>query len=577
MNQTKVSYTVKFSGESGQGVNSAGEIFAGALKNSGFKTFGYREYPSLIEGGNACYQIDFSDQPVYWTSQKTDVLVAISRESIFEYLESLKPDGYILHSLANLYLNKSQQQFVDDNNIKIQYINAEQIAIQSGADKRIVNVLMMALLWHNLGLQDQPLLDQLNKRYGNKEKLLDLDIKIVEEVKGIELVDLKQSLNIEIPKNTVTDGYQMSGNIALALGAINAGMRAIYAYPMTPATSIFKYIADTAKETGIVAKQTEDEISAAQMTIGSMFMGTRAMTATSGGGLDLMSESLSFAGESEIPMIIVLAQRSGASTGQPTWSGAGDLNAAIYAGHGDFPRVVVSVSDAQSAFTIVQQSFNIAEEFQLPVIILTEKNIAESLYQVNKFDSNIEIKRGITQESTSNLFTPEDRYKITDSGVSPRWLPGTSEATYIGNSDEHSYNGDSTENAEIVATMNKKRFAKLDTVADILPEPQLYGNEESSNVLVGWGSTKSLIQEYLKFHNDIAYLHYEWISPFNSEILNKLIKDGKNISFIENNVTGQLMEYAIQKTPALTVHKKLLKYDGRPIYLEELSEFIKTL
>jgi 2-oxoglutarate ferredoxin oxidoreductase subunit alpha len=343
---------------------------------------------------------------------------------------------------------------------------------------------------------------------------------------------------------------------------------------MTPSTSIFKYMGENAKETGILVKQAENEITAVQMAMGSMYMGTRALVGTSGGGFDLMSETISCAGISETPLVVILSQRTGAATGLPTWTGASDLNVALKASHGEFPRVVMATSDARSSYTLIQKALNIAEVYQLPVILLMEKQISESIFNFKEMPKVEKIERGLVETVEEDM----QRYRITDIGISPRWIPSKEKKPYLANSDEHSENGSSIESSEETIAMANKRLRKLETLAKELPEPTLYGDKNPDLIFVGWGSVKNAVLDAVEIEKDsrkIGYLHYEYISPLKTETLEELIAENKRLVLVENNQTGQLGNY-IKENIGYEFKEKLLKYDGRPFFVEDILDFLKN-
>ncbi|MCA9379033.1 2-oxoacid:acceptor oxidoreductase family protein, partial [Candidatus Dojkabacteria bacterium] len=369
---------IKFAGESGQGVNSIGEIIAKACKRSGFKVFAYREYPSLIQGGNAAYQIDVSDNQVNSSTSKVDLLVCISRHSIHAYLETLMDGGLLVHSISKVAFTNQEQKWISDHKINVLNVDTFATAKSLGGNYFTSSMVMTGYVGALLGIGDGKLTDIISAEFADKPELLDIDLKCLQG--GYKLLGEKLA-SLNLPTVFKTDpewesSLVLSGNQAIGTGAIAAGVRVVYGYPMTPASSILSFLADQSQRTGMVVKQAEDEITAAQMTLGSMFMGTRAMTTTSGGGFDLMTESISLAGMTETPFVCVLAQRPGPATGVPTWTAAGDLNLAIYAGHGEFPRIVLAASDAASAYRLTQEAFNLAENYQTVVVLLTEKQIA---------------------------------------------------------------------------------------------------------------------------------------------------------------------------------------------------------
>ncbi|GAB4161110.1 MAG: 2-oxoacid:acceptor oxidoreductase subunit alpha [Candidatus Dojkabacteria bacterium] len=578
-------FVIKFAGESGQGINSVGEILARAIKDSGYYTFSYREYPSLIQGGHASYQLDISNKPLNSSTLKCDILICVSRKSIYEYLPSLNSNGLLIHSLPQLHLDSTLQKVADDNKLTIVYVNAPELATLNGGSTIMANTALLGVLWQVLTLQYATLQKRISQRFGSKPALLETNLKVLEAGYKVNLNLIqadRYNLNALIPANN-TDANSaaliISGNHALSLGAIAAGLRAYYAYPMTPSSSILTYLADTYKQTGILVKQAEDEITAAQMSLGSMHMGARSMVATSGGGFDLMTETITLAGMTETPFVCVLAQRSGPATGLPTWTGSDNLEVAIYGGHGDMPRAVLAISDPQSAYTLIQKAFNLAEEYQIPVIVLTDKQIAESLYHVEKLSESLPIERWLVTGEESEKLKPEDRYKVTEFGVSKRWVPGSAKATYLANSDEHDEKGNSIEDAATAKAQMEKRMLKMTSLKDKLEEPEYYGDPNPDILFVGWGSVKNVMQDLISLPSTvreslrIGYLHYENIFPVKVEKLNELAAHAKEVILIENNYTGQLGKLLAAES-SIVFTDKLLKYDGRAFFIDELVEYI---
>lgn len=567
---------VKVAGASGQGINSIGEVLAKSLKNSGYRIFAYREYPSLIKGGHASYQIEISDRAINSAQAKCEMLVSLGRVAVHKYLFDLKENGILIHSLRSFIFTVEEKKFIEENNIKVIYVKAFEMALEMGHNI-FANIILTGLIWKCLGQELELLKDQIKLEFADKPKYLPKDLEAVE--KGYNLEIECEPLKLKFTKDpTWSKSVIIDGNSTLSLGAIKAGVRAYYAYPMTPASSILSTMAKSYKETRILVKQAEDEITAAQMTLGSMFTGTRALVGTSGGGFDLMTETLSLAGITEIPFVCVIAQRPGPATGLPTWTSTGDLNLALYGGHGEFPRAVMAASDVHSAYELIQHAFNIAEEYQIPVLVLTEKQIAESLYNIEKLESNIEIKRNLVPDNMLEILKPDDRYKYTETGVSKRWLPGESDATYVSNSDEHLEDGSLTEEAETAVAMMDKRMRKLDLLTKNLPDPIVYGEAEAEISFVGWGSPKSTIVDTIvllkeKGDNSVNYLHFDYIFPLKTEVLTSFLEKAKRVILLENNMTGQFGELIRQKT-SFEFKERLLKYNGRPFFVDDILEFL---
>ncbi len=575
-------FSIKIAGESGQGVNSTGEILAKSLKDSGFHVFGYREYPSLINGGNSMYQVEFSDMPIHSPQSQTDILLCLSRKSVSYYASTLKDNGLIIHGIQSLTLEDSIQKSLDQNKISTKHVNISEIVKTLNLVKIFPNVLMLGYIWAVLDLDISIIENRMKEEFADKTEILDVDIKSIRAGYKLAQEENKQiNSNIKPYENHWNKSLLISGNESLALGAVSAGVRAYFGYPMTPSTTILSTLSDFQKSTGMLIKQAEDEITAAQMTIGAMFAGTRALTASSGGGFDLMTESLSLSGITETPFVCVIAQRPGPATGLPTWTAQGDLNLALNSGHGEFPRCVVSVSDIESCYIRIQEAFNLAETLQIPVLILTDKLLAESIFNISNLPSPIRIERGLLNDIEIQEVESKDRFAFTNSGVSKRWLPGQSDATYLANSDEHDPAGNISEEAENAKLMMEKRMKKINQIFLRIPEPALYGSHNAQITFVGWGSTKNVVCDVIDYfestgsNNKVNYLHYDYIYPLKTNILTSILNGQPNIVLIENNYDGQLGNL-ITKETGFKFRNKFLKYDGRPFYFDEVIDFVKN-
>ena len=556
---------VKFGGESGQGINTLGEILSKSVKNSGYYNFAYREYPSLIKGGVASYQIDISDKHINSSFRNCDILSILDIDAIHEYIYSVRENGIIIYDALDLQLTEEEKSYITEKNIQIVSLDTKKMALDAGGLEIMANMVLLGFIWRIMNLEMSSLEEVVREKFQDKGIDMDAEVRCLKAGYNFSKVnDVQKSISFQ-KDLSLKSIMNMTGNQAIALGAISAGCRAYYAYPMTPSTSILKFLGDTYKETGVLIKQAENEITAVQMAMGSMNMGTRAMVATSGGGFDLMSETISCAGISETPLLIVLAQRIGPGTGVPTWTGAGDLSLAVNAGHGEFPRCVISVSNPLDAYTVTQTAFNIAETYQIPVIVLTEKQIAESIFNVIELPIPTQIQRGLSQG--------DNRYEITENGISPRWIPSEENPVYLQNSDEHKENGDSTENSKDIIEMSDKRMRKLKTLRDNLPEPTYYGSEKPEIVFVGYGSVGNTVRDLLNEYSNIGYLHYNYIYPLKYQKLLEFKEDGIKIVFVENNQTGEFNKLVRQES-GLEITDKILKYDGRPFFIDDILDFL---
>lgn len=571
-------YVVKVAGESGMGVNSVGEALAKALKNSGMYIFGYREYPSLIKGGYACYQLDISDSKINASSSECDVLLSLSRASLNAYLKTVRQGGSVIHSVIQVHFTPEEQKTIDERQLTVVYIPAREMAITIGGNKIMANTIMLGAVWQVLNLDITLLKDMITEQFAKKPQVIPGNISCL-EAGFTHTLDGVQKSQLGLGKTAnFTDDLLLTGNHAIALGAVVGGVRAYYAYPMTPSSSILSYLASIADKTGMLVKQIEDEISVANMAVGSMFAGARTLIGTAGGGFDLMTETVSLSGITETPFMCILAQRPGPATGLPTWTSSSDLNIAVYGGHGEYTRLVLAASDIESCFTLTQVGLNLTEKYQMPVILLTEKQIAESFFQVDKMPEPIPVERYILSNEEAQQMKSEDRFAITESGISPRWLPGQSETVYTANSDEHLPDGSLTEEADTAWASYNKRLLKEQTLLNELPEPVVYGDPNPDISFVGWGSVKNTMLDVLAClpeYSDkkIAYLHYEYVYPIKTQVLQEFAQSAKRLVLVENNATGQLGQILTAKTE-IPFWQKLLKCDGRPFFIEDIVQFI---
>ncbi len=608
---TRVS--LKIVGASGQGIDSIGEILAKVLKRSGYCVFGYREYPSLIKGGHASYQLDFSNEAIESTEMKVNIVIALNHHGLEHNVSDLKAGGILIHSTEVWQFPKEQQALIERLSISVVYLPIEKMIADLKAKPILSNVILSAFLWAIFGQKAESLKTMVGEKFAKKKDLLDLNMRCIDEGFCLKKEQHKD-LTVTLPKSSTTwkKHLLLTGSKAMGLGAVHAGVRLFAGYPMTPSSPLLHYIAAIQNKTGMVIKQAEDEITAAQIVSGAMFAGTRALTATSGGGFDLMSETVSMNAMIENPAVFVLAQRPGPATGLPTWTGQADLLMAVHTSHGEFTRCVLAVSNAEDAFGLMSEAFNIAEEFQISVIVLTDKHIAEALYTEKPFDQKkMIIKRGlVTDPEKRRKLVAADRYdpKVKN-GVSLRWLPGSEAATYVAQGDEHSADGTVEESARNAKEQIDKRMRKAEWLKKMLPEPELFRVEsarpdaarptgtgevgrgkwkvESDEsfapdiLLIGWGSTKSVVLDALKDYPlttnhqplSIAYLHFTNLWPLKTERFSALCSKAKKTILIEGNAQGQLGMLLKQET-GTPIHHRILKYDGRPFFVDELQSLI---
>ena len=503
--------SIKIVGASGQGINSIGAIVAKGLKRSGYFVFGYREYPSLIKGGHASYQLDVFDERLRSTETKVNILVALNHHGLELNMEDLKEGGIVLHVTPDWRFPEHHQKLIRERGLRVIYFPADEIRARLGAKPVLSNVLLTASLWSIFGLDVQALKSLVMEKFAGKMDLAEMNSRCVDE--GYAFIDSEQGkISVSLPPQhpEISGHLLVTGSQAMGLGAIHAGVRLFAGYPMTPASPLMTFIADLENKTHMVVKQAEDEITAAQIASGAMYMGTRALTATSGGGFDLMSETFSLNAMIENPMVFVLAQRPGPSTGLPTWTSQDSLLQAVNPTHGEFAHCVIGVRNSQDAFDLMPVAYNLAEHYQIGVIVLTEKQIAEALYTQAPYDPNkAEIDRGrlVTNSANFRTLKSSDRYDPNaEDGISLRWLPGSDAVTYCAQSDEHDANGNVDETGSCRKLQMEKRMRKLDKLSADLPDPDLSFTGDGGAgtawidrgdvidmLLISWGSSSDVI------------------------------------------------------------------------------------
>ena len=368
----------------------------------------------------------------------------------------------------------------------------------------------------------------------------------------------------------------MNGNEAIALGALSAGVRFYSFYPMTPATSIGLNLAAQAKKLGLVVEQAEDEIAAINMAIGASFAGAPSMVGTSGGGFALMVEGVSLAAMTETPLVIVVAQRPGPATGLPTRTEQADLEFVLYAGHGEFPRAIFAPGTVEECFYLTRRSFELAERCQSPVFLLTDQFLADSYRAVPPFDvEHLPPVRAGTQKVGSS---PYVRFAITESGISPRLLPGMTEHLVVADSDEHTEDGHITEDLGVRVQMVDKRLRKEKGIrAEVVP-PEIEGEKNPDLLLVSWGSTKGPVREAVSLMRRdgkrVATLHFSQVWPLIPEHFVSHLESARQVVSVEGNALGQ-MARLIRRETGFEIKKQVLRYDGMPMTPESILRQLK--
>ena len=545
-------YNLLIGGAAGQGIDTTAAILEKLLKRSGYCVFTVRDFMSRIRGGHNFSLIRFGAEPVYSHSGRLDGIVALDDETVREHRGQLKENGFILCD--------SKISADDPRAVKIDMDAMAKALGNPRVSGSIAVGVVLRLFSETLDHAEDVF------RTFVKEQYLEVTLRAVRQ--GFGLVESRY------PRLEGKFGGRMliSGSKAIALGAIAAGLRFYSAYPMSPSTVIMETLAAQADEAGFVVEQAEDEIAAINMAIGASYAGARAMTGTSGGGFSLMVEALGLSGMAEIPLVVIDAQRPGPVTGLPTRTEQSDLKFVISASQGEFPRMVIALRNPADAFYQTMRAFSLAEKYQIPVILLSDQYLGDASSTVEPFDPRrIEVAEPARDVSGEYL-----RYRYTESGVSPRLIPGKTEHPVAIDSDEHDERGWITESAEVRTRMVDKRMKKLKGLEEELQEPEFIGPGTFGTLLVGWGSTWGPITEAVQLLNkkengSCSALVCGESYPLPQKLLREKAARAKRIVDVEQNATGQLGNL-IRGETGIACTGSILKYDGRQISGEEIAE-----
>lgn len=565
----------KVGGQQGEGIESTGEIFATAMNRQGYYLYGYRHFSSRIKGGHTNNKIRVSSTPVRAISDDLDILIAFDQETIdVNYHEMQK--GSIIIADA-----KAKPENPEDS-------KAQLVSLPfTGVAKELGTALMknMVAVGSTCAVMDldtdvfESLISDLFSRKG--ESVVNLNIQALNE--GYRLMkEEMDSLESEhtLEKNDSDGHLFMIGNDAIGLGAVAAGVRFMAAYPITPASEIMEYMIDRLPELGGAVIQTEDEIAACIMAIGSNYAGVRSFTSSAGPGLSLMMESIGLSGMTETPLVIVNTQRGGPSTGLPTKQEQSDLMQMIYGTHGDIPKIVIAPTSASDAFYLTIEAFNLAEEYQCPVILLSDLQLSLGKQTVESLDyDKIEIRRGALIEE--DMETPEDkayfkRYALTDSGISPRVLPGTKGGIHHVTGVEHNEEGKPSEGAENRQLQMDKRMRKT---AQLLIDEPVKSNEkydEADILYVGFISTIGAIEEAItrldKQNVKVNHIQIRQLHPFPTDAVQEAFNKAKKVVVAEHNYQGQLSSIIKMNVNHQGKIINQTKYDGTPFLPHEIED-----
>jgi 2-oxoglutarate/2-oxoacid ferredoxin oxidoreductase subunit alpha len=583
----KIDLAIGIGGAAGQGIATPGDILARIFVRRGLHLNAYNAYQSIIRGGHIFLILRTSDEPVGSMGDRIDVLIPLNQDTMNRHLKLMQSGSIVLFNSDKITPGTTA------DGVQMCHFSVKELAPNVKGDL-VQNTIALAAVLQLIGVEFKVLEDILTIQFKKKG-----DAVIAENVSvaraGYDYAGAHfNRLPFLLPDTGKKYGF-FEGNQALAMGGAAAGVKFYCAYPMSPSTGVLHWMAKHARQCGIMVRQVEDEIGVANMAIGAAHAGCRAMCATSGGGFALMTEALGAAAMMEIPVVAINVQRAGPATGVPTKTEQGDLWQAMGAGQGDYPRIIVAPTTISDCFKTVPELFNLVDKFQCPGIVLTDLLLSEGRSSVDpaELDFNVPIDRGEVIGVNGNGDTEKPmvplggykRYKITDSGISPRAVPGTPGHVHVVATDDHDEDGvlisDEFTNPHKRQAMHEKRMRKMDGALPLIAPPKLFGPASAQVTLIGWGSTQGVIREAiakLAAEEGIVAnnLQIKWLVPLHTEEIGAVLAKSKNTIIVENNYSGQFARYLRSET-SFAPSGHIRKYDGEPFMPHHIVDGVKAV
>lgn len=569
---------IRIGGEAGMGLESSGVGFSQALMRGGLHIFGLPDYHSRIRGGHNFFTVRIARRPLYSHVESVHLLLALDQETVRRHRDAVVPGGAVVYDekdgLPDIPCRPDIGYFP---------IPLAKLAEETGGSAVMRNTLIFTVAAGLIGFDPTYVESVARDNFARKgPKVVDANLRVI--AAGVEAARPFQA-DFPFRMEAIPDAPRrllLNGNQAFAMGALAGGCRFVSGYPMTPGSPVLEWMAAHAAEYGVVTLQVEDEIAALCMAIGAGYAGVRAMAPTSGGGFSLMVEAMGLAGMTEVPVVVYEAQRPGPSTGMATRTEQGDLLFVLHASQGEFPRILLAPGTVEQAFEAGWRAFNLAERYQTPVVVLSDHYLANAVRDVAPEDlgfDRVVIDRGelLGEAELDRLEEPYRRHRFTESGVSPRAIPGHPKAVYASSSDEHDEDGHIEEDAENRRRMHEKRMRKLETARSEMRHPTPYGADDAELTFLAWGSTYGPLREAVDRLNGqgvrARMLHFTDIWPLPEGVEGLLV--GETVA-VENNYSGQFADL-LRMATGHTLSRRILKWDGRPLSPEYILRHLSPL
>ncbi len=571
--------SVRVGGAAGDGIASVAETLAKACSRQGLYVYAYNSYQSVIRGGHINMQIRIGAKKVWSQGDQCDFLVALNQDTIVRHAKEVTPGGGVIYNKEKIKLEAGALP----NGVSDFGIPSSTIATKFGKSPIMQNTVALGALSFVMNFPFEAVKEVIASTFKKKGEVV-VNANVGAAQAGYDYA--KENFKSVALTWKTSDQKRMflTGNQAIALGAVAGGCKFYSAYPMTPASGILHWLAPKGSKYGVVVKQCEDEIAAMAMAVGAGHAGARSMTGTSGGGFSLMTEAVGLAAMIEAPVVVVNCMRGGPSTGLPTKQEQGDLFQALGASQGDFPKIIIAPTTVEDAFYSTMESLNYSEIYQCPVILLSDLLLSEHYETIDDIDMfKVKIERGelLTESQNGGGYK---RYLDTKTGISPRAIPGMAGMNYIAASDEHDEEGTVisdvfTDPAKRIVMM-EKRMRKMETALKNLPDPKLEGPADADLTFITWGSTYNVVRDAIhrleKEGLKVNHLNIKYVWPFKADAVSKILKSAKKTLIVEANFTGQ-MEKLIRQETGLSIQHHLRKYDGEPFGPDMVVEKAKSL